>query len=320
MGDPSENMYVIMLPAERNDALRSALEEHNWELSEHQYARFKACREKTSVILYNSGKLVVQGKGARDFVEFILEPEVLCACPVTGEKLEQTPEQPFQPHAGMDESGKGDFFGPLVAAAVYLPDRETENALLRAGVCDCKLIKNDAKLRAIASKAASILKGKFAVVSIGPEAYNRMYQGFRSINPLLAWAHARALENLLEKAPECKEAVADKFGDDSLILNALGERGKKVHLVQRVRAEDDMAVAAASVLARAGFLRKLEELSAAAGFQLPKGGGDQTDDPAARLAVAGGKEYLGKFAKLHFRNTYKAMGQNPPPKPVWHKH
>ena len=128
------------------------------------------------------------------------------------------------------------------------------------------------------------------------------------------------MENLLEKVPECTEAIADKFGDDALISNALGERGKKVHLVQRVKAESDMAVAAASILARAGFLRKLDELSEAAGVILPKGGGDQTDEPASRLAVAGGREHLGKFAKLHFRNTYKALGIEPPPKPVWQKH
>ena len=317
MAETTQNMCVIMLPPERNGALRSALEAHNWEFSDHQYAQFKAGKEKTSVILYNSGKLVIQGKGTRDFVEFILEPEVLCACPITGAEAEAIPEQPFVPHAGMDESGKGDFFGPLVAAAVFIPDKTVETALLQAGVCDCKLIKNDTKLRAIAAKAATILKGKFSIVSIGPEAYNRMYQNFRSINPLLAWAHARALENLLEKSPECTEAIADKFGDDSLICNALGERGKKVHLIQRTKAESDMAVAAASILARSAFLRKLDELSQLAGFPLPKGGGDQTDDPASRLAVSGGKELLGKFAKLHFRNTYKAMGVEPPPKPVW---
>lgn len=319
MTDPSANMCVIMLPPERNDALRSALEAHLFTFSEHPYARFKAVKEKTNVILYNSGKLVIQGKGTGEFVEFILEPEVLCACPVTGAKMEQQEEIPFTAHAGMDESGKGDFFGPLVACAAYVPDKEMENKLLQAGVCDCKLIKSDTKLRAIASKAAAILKGNFSIVSIGPEAYNRMYQSFRSINPLLAWAHARALENLLEKVPDCTEAIADKFGDDSLICNALGERGKKIHLVQKVKAESDIAVAAASILARAGFLRKLDELSETAGLTLPKGGGEQTDEPASRLAVAGGREYLGKFAKLHFRNTYKALGMEPPPKPVWKK-
>ena len=95
-----------MLPPERNDALRSALETHCWTFSDHQYARFKATKEKTSVILYNSGKLVIQGKGTKDFVEFVLEPEVLCSCPFTGAELEEKPEQPFIAHAGMDESGK----------------------------------------------------------------------------------------------------------------------------------------------------------------------------------------------------------------------
>lgn len=317
MSISADNMCVIMLPAGREAALHSALEKHLWEFSQHPYAKFKASKEKTSVILYNSGKLVIQGKGTKDFIEFILEPEVLCACPFTEDR--SAPAQEFIPHAGMDESGKGDFFGPLVASAVFIPDKETENALIQAGVCDCKLIKSDSKLRAIASRSAMILQGKFATVCIGPEAYNQMYRSFKSINTLLAWAHARALENLLEKVPQCKEAIADKFGDDALIRNALGERGKRIHLVQKVRAESDIAVAAASILARAGFLRKLEELSENAGFPLPKGGGEQTDVPAAKLAVSGGREYLGKFAKLHFRNTYKALGEEPPPKTAWHK-
>ena len=165
-----------------------------------------------------------------------------------------------------------------------------------------------------------ILQGRVGYVSIGPEAYNRMYKSFGSLNRLLAWGHARALENLLDKVPECTEAIADQFGDEHLILSALKEKGSKIHLIQRTKAESDMAVAAASVIARAGFLRRLEDLGKLAGGTLPKGASEQVDLRAAELAQKGGAELLSQFAKMHFRNSYKALGLPPPPKKEFTAH
>lgn len=307
MAESKQTCIVKMLPGELYAVLREALEARCWEFSSLPYAEFKATRNKTNVVLYHSGKLVIQGAESQDFVDFILEPEVL------KDLAFQQKQRQFVPHAGMDESGKGDFFGPLVVAAVYL-DRGMEQSLGDAGVRDCKLIKSDAQLKTIASDAMKIIGHRVGFVSIGPEAYNRMYSGFGSLNRLLAWGHARALENLLDKVPECAEAIADKFGDEHLILNALKEKGAKIHLIQRTKAESDMAVAAASVIARAGFLRRLEDLGKLAGIPLPKGAGEQVDLRAAELARKGGAELLSRFAKMHFRNSYKALGLPPPPK------
>ena len=305
-----KNCIVKQLPKELNDVLRNVLESHGWELSQIPYSFFKAVHGKTNVVLYQSGKLVIQGAESQDFVDFILEPEVL------GDLAFQEMRQEFVPHAGMDESGKGDFFGPLVVAAVFVDER-SERSLGDAGVRDCKLIKNDAQLLKIASDARKIIGEQYGFVLIGPEAYNRMYAGFPSLNHLLAWGHARALENLLGKVPECKEALADKFGNDRLILNALGEKGRRIKLVQRTKAESDMAVAAASVIARAGFLSKLKSLGEEIGVQLPKGAGEQVDRCASNLVRKGGEELLARYAKMHFRNSYKALGKTPPPKKAW---
>lgn len=307
MADTKKNCIVKMLPKELYQVLREALEARCWDFAPLPYAEFKATKNKTNVVLYNSGKLVVQGGESQDFIDFILEPEVM------KDLAFQEKQQEFVPHAGMDESGKGDFFGPLVVAAVYL-DKGMEQSLGDAGVRDCKLIKSDIQLRRIAADAMQIIKGGVGFVSIGPEAYNRMYSGFGSLNRLLAWGHARALENLLEKVPQCTEALADKFGDESLILNALKGKGSQIKLTQRTKAESDMAVAAASVIARAGFLRRLEDLGKQAGLALPKGAGEQVDLCAAQLAQQGGAELLSKFAKMHFRNSSKALGLPPPPK------
>ena len=192
-----------------------------------------------------------------------------------------------------------------------------EQSLGDAGVRDCKLIKNDAQLKAIAADAMKIIRGRVGYVSIGPEAYNRMYSSFGSLNRLLAWGHARALENLLEKAPECTAALADKFGDESLIRNALLKAGRSIRLDQRTKAESDIAVGAASILARAEFVRRMTELGEKHGVTLPKGAGESVDRVAARLACAGGAALLRQVAKMHFRNSFKALGLPVPEKNSW---
>ena len=309
--------YVFVLSETEIARLRELLAERSWELSEAPYMIFKARKEKTSVCAYTSGKLMVQGTGASDFVEFLLEPEIL------QEKMFQLPagdaadSAPFAPHAGMDESGKGDFFGPLVVAAVYVPDEASAIELMKYGVKDSKMIKNDQTILAIASKIRNLLGNRMGMVTIGPEAYNRIYHAFGSLNRLLAWGHARALENLLNNVPECTSALADQFGDERLILNALNEKGRRIRLDQRTKAESDIAVAAASIMARAQFVRMMEKLGSEQGVTLPKGAGPKVDEIAAQLFQKGGAELLETMAKMHFRNAYKAQGLPMPEKKAW---
>ena len=299
--DKKNTGLVKKLEEEQLLQLRSVLLENGWELTDAPYCFYKAKKEKTTVAAYTSGKLVVQGKGTADFVEFLLEPYI------TGVELPEE-QEPFSPHAGIDESGKGDFFGPLVVSCVYVENEDVAEKLSALGVRDSKQIKSDKKIAGIASEIMKLVQGKFAIVVIGPEAYNRAYAKIGSLNRLLAWGHARSLENLLEKAPECPAALADKFGDEHLIRNALLENGRKIHLDQRTKAESDIAVAAASILARAEFVRRLEALAGIAGVDtLPKGAGSQVDSVAAKIAGSGGAELLEKISKRHFTTFEKAL-------------
>ena len=299
--DKKNTGLVKKLEEEQLLQLRSVLLENGWELTDAPYCFYKAKKEKTTVAAYTSGKLVVQGKGTADFVEFLLEPYI------TGVELPEE-QEPFSPHAGIDESGKGDFFGPLVVSCVYVENEDVAEKLSALGVRDSKQIKSDKKIAGIASESMKLVQGKFAIVVIGPEAYNRAYAKIGSLNRLLAWGHARSLENLLEKAPECPAALADKFGDEHLIRNALLENGRKIHLDQRTKAESDIAVAAASILARAEFVRRLEALAGIAGVDtLPKGAGSQVDSVAAQIAGSGGAELLEKISKRHFTTFEKAL-------------
>ena len=176
------------------------------------------------------------------------------------------------PVIGTDESGKGDYFGPLVAAGIYV-DEKSSKLLNSEGVRDSKKL-SDKKNLELAQKIMSISNGKFSIIEISPEKYNDLYEQFikekKNLNTLLAWGHAKAIEELLSKV-DCDTAIADQFADERFIQSKLQERGKKLNLIQMHKAEQNIAVAAASILARARFLEKLSKLSAEYKIDLPKG-------------------------------------------------
>lgn len=205
-------------------------------------------------------------------------------------------------HIGTDESGKGDYFGPLVIAGFFLPEGQ-EEVLKELGVKDCKKLSDNRVI-----EIASLLKKGYiySVVAIGPERYNALYKNLRNLNRLLAWGHARAIENILEKV-NCKEALTDQFGDQSYVQDALLKKGKKITLVQKPGAEEDLAVAAASILARAEFLLRLRNLSREVGLELPKGASPKVEEAGWKLIEKYGVEILEKVAKTHFRTTERLL-------------
>jgi len=202
-------------------------------------------------------------------------------------------------HIGVDESGKGDYFGPLVIAACYVgPEHLSE----LEGVKDSKKLSDPVALRL----AASIRRVcPCSVVAIGPKKYNELYTKFKNLNRLLAWGHARAIENVLDIRP-CGLAISDQFADPFGLRRALFEKGKQVELRSLVRAESDIAVAAASILARAEFLNRLKRLSDEFGVCLPKGATNVV--PVARKFLAlHGPNRLEEVAKLHFKTTEQVL-------------
>ncbi|MBH0197256.1 MAG: ribonuclease HIII [Nitrospira sp.] len=203
---------------------------------------------------------------------------------------------------GIDESGKGDYFGPLVIAAVFV-DATTQGELKLMEVRDSKKI-SDGRILEMAPDIKTICP--HSVIAIGPQKYNELYAKIKNLNRLLAWGHAKALENLLERVP-CERAISDQFGNERLILNALQDKGRTIVLEQRTKAESDLAVAAASILARAEFLLRLKRLSNEVGTTLPKGA-SPTVELAARMVIKKhGRDRLGHVAKLHFKTTQAVL-------------
>jgi len=207
---------------------------------------------------------------------------------------------------GSDESGKGDYFGPLVIAAAFVT-REIEPDLKLMEVRDSKKI-SDGRVLELARDLRQVCK--HSIVAIGPQRYNELYEKIRNLNKLLAWGHARALENLLEQV-NCDLAIADQFGDERFILNALLEKGKRIRLVQRPKAEEDLAVAAASILARAEFLTRLRRLSDEVGTSLPKGASPSVELAARMVVKKHGRERLSTIAKMHFKTTLAVLATTP---------
>ena len=213
---------------------------------------------------------------------------------------------------GLDESGKGDYFGPLVVAGVYVTP-EVAQRLSAMGVRDSKRI-SDSRILKLSLAIRPLVR--HSIVAIGPQRYNELYEKLRNLNRLLAWGHARALENLLNEV-DCKRALADQFGDERWIQKALMGKGKKITLEQRPHAEEDIAVAVASILARAEFLNRLKRLSEECGVNLPKGASHGIQQAARTLVRQQSThdesvEILKKAVKLHFRITKGVLDPQPP--------
>ena len=311
--------YTCTLTDEQAAALKSCLEERNYAFREVPYARFAGEKEKTTVVFYESGKLVVQGKGAQEFVEFVLEPEVLKQARL-GYEAVLNPDL-LLPRIGVDESGKGDFFGPMCVAGVYV-NEAVINAWKDAGVRDSKNISSDKKISDLAKLIKDTPGCVTTVVPIGNEAYNRLHAKMGSVNAVLAWGHARVIENLMGQRhrmnPPPVRAISDQFAaSKSVVQRALMSMGRELELVQRHKAEEDLAVAAASILARDEFVKRLAELGQDYGVELLKGAGTNVDILARDLFVQHGVAALAKISKMHFRTALRAQGLPEPPKTEW---
>lgn|SRR5574344_320471 len=290
------NYYSNKFAKDTESKLKSFFEDDGAVISAQQNAIWRARTKNYSAIFYNTGKFLIQGSDVSDISQKVEKFLGLKEQKIT-EVSQISNDIPLR-HIGSDESGKGDFFGPLVIAAVMVDENNIE-ILQKAGVKDCKVVddKNINRLSAIIKNNT-----KFSVITINPSKYNELYAKLKNLNFLLAWGHARAIENILEKA-DCDYALSDKFGDEKLIQNALMKRGKKIHLEQKCKAESDIAVAAASILARAHFLSGIAEISIKYGLEIPKGASDRVIQAAKTISEKYSKNELKNTSKIHFK-TY----------------
>lgn len=274
--------------------LMEDLKNQGFELSKPPYTVFSAKKKGVSCTLYESGSLTVQGKEMKEFMEFYLEPEIL----QTFQYSHPEAHLNLEPHIGMDEAGKGDFFGPLCVAAIY-GDAEGIKKMRELGARDSKRISDDGIL-----KIAKKLRAEFpyTVIRLFPKKYNELHGKFKNLNRLLGWAHAAALGDLALKTG-CKKALLDQFAEKHVMENALKQKKVVIDLEQKVRGEEDLVVAAASILARAAFLEGMKTLGEEVGLELPKGASAAVKEAAKKLIAKFGPEVLDKVAKTHFKTA-----------------
>ena len=238
---------------------------------------------------------MVQGKNKHEFITYYLEPEIL-------QDLSYSyPENHTEMHEriGIDEAGKGDYFGPLCVAGLHVNGEEDIKKLLKLGVKDSKRMTDEKIL-----KLCELIKKqfKFSVIRIFPKRYNELYKTFHNLNQLLAWGHASAIEKLALET-ECKQVIIDQFASEHVVKNALQKKALTLDLVQRHKGEEDPVVAGASILARAAFLKGLEELKEMYSLKLPKGASSQVIDAAKTAVLKHGESILQEIGKLHFKTT-----------------
>lgn len=294
------NIYTNKFSQQHEKKIREFFENKNGSFSDMQYAFWKVTVNGLSVVFYKSGKFVIQGKEVSDLVYDFENYMGIYQSPQVANNKNSDDEViiPVSEYIGTDESGKGDFFGPLVTAGVLISP-ELKNKFIELGIKDSKKLDD----KTITKLSAHIRNSAVhSIVVIMPEKYNQLYSSFKNLNKLLAWGHARVIENILEKK-QCTYALSDKFGDESLIQNALMKLGQKINLVQRVRGESDIAVAAASVIARAEFVKRMNELSIKYGIDFPKGASDKVVEAARDFCNKFGKDNIDKIAKTHFKTV-----------------
>lgn len=312
----------MKLPRGSFGDLRAAFADAGYEFRDVAHAAWQA-RGDTVATLYKSGKLVLQGRAvdvwvlaAEELGGTVVKRSGGGAGPSTSRSpssvgarpegsgpfagaLAKLPEPRPASWIGIDEAGKGDYFGPLVVAAARVEDKDLA-LLAELGVGDSKRI-SDKKVHGIAKDIAQVVPHHVLVLM--PERYNDLYERIGNLNRLLAWAHATVAENLLESGTSAELILSDQFSKADLISSRLKERGKQCRFFQRTKAEDDPAVGAASIFARSAFLRGLERLESANGVALAKGAGAPVVAAGHTLVADHGPAVLGRVAKLHFKTT-----------------
>jgi ribonuclease HIII len=324
--EPRPAVSVLIANPARRDRLQTSLVDRGAEAlpvgTQYQQWRYQLVdgASKALITMYTSGKCVVEAgqapahDEARRLVDMAVEG--LGGVPQPSEpRRDELPSEPSPdpniPHIGTDEAGKGDYFGPLVCAAVFV-DASTGERLRAMGVRDSKTL-SDKTVRRLAEEIRSIPR-IWAVTTIQPARYNSLYAEMRregkNLNTLVAWGHARSIEDLLGKRINAEYAVIDKFADERYLREKLlpSARQSAMRFDHRVRGESDIAVAAASVLARDAFVSWLENRSRELGFTLPKGASPEVIAVARRIVADGGEKALRDLAKLSFKTTQKVLG------------
>lgn len=289
--------YIRLLRKENLKVSEPVKNQYSYQLSVNDMS------EKVSLLVFfgrKGNKIVIQGNKELKLYKKVRDI-------IFGEKFlsDTKPEiEPENPYIGTDESGKGDYFGPLVVAGVYIT-QEAGKFLKDLGVKDSKEL-SDSQIYQLANEIEKLYAIIFDVVLISPEKYNQLYEKMGNLNRLMGWAHARVIENLLGKC-DAREVISDKFGNEKIILDALQQKGRTITLKQVTKAEKFVAVAAASIIARNSVNSWFKIQSRKYGYKIPKGASAEVENIAKKILATYGGDELKKLVKVHFKISNKVF-------------
>jgi len=290
----SKSCFVAQIPKELIEKFKNDLIEQGFDLKTGPYLIFHAAKRGVQVHLYESLKLTVMGKEKDDFILYYLEPEILKSLSYSHPHHEADRSA----HMGSDEAGKGDYFGPLCVVCVSCTCENIEQ-LIKLDVQDSKNLSDD-KVHLLAEKLKKQIYHELVILY--PKTYNELYLKFKNLNRMLAWAHTTAISNLYARVPQ-PFVIVDQFAKDQPVKRSLRKSLPTLEVIEKTKAEADLVVAAASILARDAFLTGLKKLSEKADFELPKGASSLVVKAARQLVNRSGKEILNSVAKTHFKTT-----------------
>jgi ribonuclease HIII len=296
------DIFVTTIQNSVVQKLKHDLETQGFDIASPPHTLFQAKKKGVTCTVYESLKLTVQGKNMKEFLEFYLEPEVLLSPEYTYREELALEALDKRARIGVDEAGKGDYFGPLCIAGV-MADETTFPILMKIGVRDSKTL-SDEQVKKMAKAIVAAVPN--FIIRLRPKKYNELYASFKNLNFLLAWGHATVIDHLAEhtRAPL---AIIDKFAHEKVVERALQKKNTSIKLEQRVRGEADIVVAAASIVARWAFLEGLEQTGEPFRITLPKGAAKHVVDTAKKLVREHGKEILPEIAKIHFKITNEVV-------------
>lgn len=301
---------VLRFDPARADAIRTFARAGGFSFEDRAHAFFLARRPGVTLTAYASGKLLLTGSAAEEYAGVLagnglVEPTSPGA-PTRARHAGARDAAAPTPRIGSDEAGKGDYFGPLVVAAVLVPDAATEAHLASRGVRDSKTVP-DAEAALLGSLVSA--RCPHAIARLAPVDYNAEHARVGNLNVMLARAHARSIVDLIERHPDARRVTVDRFATRNPVTAALRRRGQEIEVDEVAGAEArDLAVAAASLLARAEFLRDLASLSERWGMRIPKGAGPPVIVAGREFVRRHGADALGQVAKTHFVTTGRIVG------------
>lgn len=299
-----KTLHTLKITDEQATKLESWLDKHLWAPYNVNYAKYAYKGRDVNVVMYESGKLVIQGKGTEEFVQFVLEPEITGFAQMGYDDVLH-PEW-YELHAGIDESGKGDLFGPLVSACV-VADGDAVRQWVDEGLKESKKVTSDKVVLAMAKKIKNTKGVAIKVSYASMEKYNALYIKFgRNLNKLLAWFHATAITSALEQR-HAPWGMLDQFTKQPLVQKQL--KVPNFELKMQTKAEEDPVVAAASIIARATYIYSMKKLSEESGFELKKGASAEVRKQAVEIVKKFGADGLKRFAKLHFKTAIEAIDE-----------